>query len=246
MNKKNKAAINPINLELLGKPRDGVAYCYEECIPVVDIEIKKRKPRWLLNRISWIDYDDVSQIIRSHIFEKWYQWEQDKPLLNWVNAIISNQTRNIIRNIYTSYVKPCVQCPANEGGDLCRIYGTQCSSCEVYKKWEKTKKRAQAINLAESFEDMEETLKSQLTYKNHFPNYNLEKLHGNILPKLTPIQQKVYKLLYIENLDELDVAREMGYKTREKSRSPGYKQIEKFKKIFIKTAKQVIEETEIF
>ena len=238
----NIKTIHPVNLELIGLPANSKkAYSFEECLPYIDNEIIKRRSRWLLNRISYMDYDDVSQIIRSHIFRKWEKWDQSQPLPNWVNAVISHQTRNIIRNIYTSYVRPCVQCPANEGGDLCRIYGKQCSECPVYKNWEKAKAKKHAIELAESFEEVEETLKSKLTTHKDL-NYTAEQLHQWILPRLTNIQRKVYTLLFIDNLEEIEVAKRCGYRTSEAKRSAGYKAIEKMKKIFVKVAKVVMEE----
>jgi len=241
MSKKNKL-IHQVNLDLLGQPEDlQLGYSFKECLSYISVEISKRRGRWLLNRISYMDYQDVTQIILAHFFVKWDKWDQAKPLPNWTNAVISHQTRNIIRDVYTSYVKPCVQCPANEGGDLCRIYGKQCSECAVFKKWEKTKAKKHAIELAESFEEIEETLKSKLTTHKHL-NYDADQLHQWILPRLTNIQRKVYNLLYIENLDEVDVAKKCGYKTGEQKRSPGYKAIEKMKKIFVKTAKIVMEE----
>ena len=60
---------------------------------------------------------------------------------------------------------------------------------------------------------------------------NIEKLHLRMREKLTVVEYKVYNLLYIENKDEIETAKLMGYKTSEKNRSPGYKQIKKIKNI---------------
>ncbi len=100
-----------------------------------------------------MDYEDVCQIIRAHIAVKWGQWEPSRPLAPWVNRIITHQITNILRNVYTNFTRPCLKCPANEGGDLCSIYGKQCSDCLIYKKWEKTKKRAYDTKLAVSIND---------------------------------------------------------------------------------------------
>ena len=45
-----------------------------------------------------------------------------------------------------------------------------------------------------------------------------------------------YTYLYIENKDEDEVASLMGFKTTEKNRAPGYKQIKNLKKSIIKKA----------
>ena len=55
----------------------------------------------------------------------------------------------------------------------------------------------------------------------------------------------VYRYLYIENLEEEDVAKKMGYKTNEKNRSPGYKQIKNIKKSIIKKVKKLLEKDDV-
>jgi hypothetical protein len=58
--------------------------------------------------------------------------------------------------------------------------------------------------------------------------------------KITNVEWKVYNYLYIENKDEIETAKLMGYKTSEKNRSPGYKQIKKIKNKIYKLAKVII------
>ena len=119
---------------------------YEDFQEVIDQELKKRKRNWFLNSVAWIDFDDVSQIIRSHIYKKWNQWDQSRPIKPWLNKIIANQMKNILRNHYSNYARPCLNCPFNNDAqmDLCSFTasGNQDNSCPLYKKWEKTKKHA--------------------------------------------------------------------------------------------------------
>ena len=237
--KKNKIA--PENIELFGEPLNKKDYSFEELLPYIDKAIASRKPRWLLNRISWIDYEDVSQIIRSHIFVKWDRWDRSRPFANWCNAVISHQTRNVIRNIYSDAIIPCHNCAANEGNNSCRIYGTQCDSCPLYAKWIKSKSKKHAMQMADSYEEMQESIKNTGVEANHFKEYSPEKLHTLIKPLLTNFQAKVYDMMYIQNLDDVIVAEKLGYKTNEKSRKIGYKSIQKLKKIFITKAKEVLE-----
>ena len=68
---------------------------YEDKVDVIDGELKKRKHKWHLNAVAWFGFEDVEQIIRFHIFKKWDQWDQKRPLEPWVNKIISNQLKNI-------------------------------------------------------------------------------------------------------------------------------------------------------
>ena len=48
----------------LAKQEKGEDAPYEELFPIIDREIKKRRGKWSLTSLAWIDYDDVSQIIR--------------------------------------------------------------------------------------------------------------------------------------------------------------------------------------
>ena len=68
---------------------------FEDHIDLIDNEIRKRKGKWNLTAITWIDFDDVSQIIRIHIYKKWNLYDSSKPLIPWINRIISNQIKNI-------------------------------------------------------------------------------------------------------------------------------------------------------
>ena len=68
-----------------------------------------------------------------------------------------------------------------------------------------------------------------------------QNLHDKMQQSLRPIEWKVYELLYIQHLDEEEVAKRMGYKTTEKNRSPGYKQIKNIKKSIITKVKDVID-----
>ena len=66
---------------------------------------------------------------------------------------------------------------------------------------------------------------------------DIEKSASNIHKKmqqvLKPTEWKVYQLLYIDHKDEDQVAASMGYKTSEKNRAPGYKQVQNIKKSII-------------
>lgn len=62
---------------------------------------------------------------------------------------------------------------------------------------------------------------------------------------LKPNEWMVYNYLYIENLDEEEVAKKMGYKTSEKNRQPGYKQIKNIKKNIVIKVKNLLNNDEI-
>ena len=215
---------------------------FEDCIQTIDAEIKKRKNKWNLTSLAWMDFDDVSQIVRIHIFKKWDLYDQSKPLGPWLNRIISNQIKNLIRNNYGNYARPCIKCAAAEGERECSIYQKQCSSCPLYSHWEKSKKGAHDTKLPVSLENHSQEVYSMIT-----DSFDVElssaTLHKRMKKVLKPVEWKVYELLYIENKEEKEVAKKMGYVTSEKNRSPGYKQIKNIKKSIIKKVKIILEET---
>jgi|TARA_R110000751_G_scaffold42088_4_gene98196 RNA polymerase sigma factor (sigma-70 family) len=212
---------------------------FEDCIDRIDAEIQKRKSKWKLTSITWMDFDDISQILRIHIYKKWDMYDPSKPLAPWLNRIITNQIKNLIRNNYGNYARPCLRCAASEGGDLCVIYEKQSSTCPLYAYWEKNKKVAHDIKVPVSLENHKQDV---FNMENHHLDIDaaFRKLN-EILPKvLKPIEWKIYENLYIKNLSEEEVAKLMGYKTSEKNRSPGYKQIKNIKKSIILKVKKLI------
>jgi hypothetical protein len=57
---------------------------------------------------------------------------------------------------------------------------------------------------------------------------------------LKPIEWKIYQYLYVDGKTEEQVAKLMGYRTSEKNRMAGYKQIKNLKKaIIIKVKKHL-------
>ena len=205
---------------------------FESLIDSINSEIIKRKNKWNLTAINWMDFSDVSQILRIHIYKKWHLYDSAKPLAPWVNRIISNQIKNLIRNNYSNFTRPCLKCAAAEGDDGCAIYSKQCKTCPLYANWEKSKKNAHDTKLTLSIENHHQEI-------NDMPinNFNMERTAENIHTKmqkvLKPIEWKVYQHLYIEGKDEEQTAKLMGYRTSEKNRIAGYKQIKNIKKIII-------------
>lgn len=212
---------------------------FESSIETINTEIAKRKGKWNLTALTWMDFEDVAQILRIHISKKWYQYDSTKPLEPWLNRIISNQIKNLIRNHYGNFSRPCLRCAAAEGEDSCRIYVKQCVTCPLYSQWFKTKKSAhdtklpvpldlhaqQVYTIKSDFIDVERTARS---------------LHEKMEKILRPIEWKLYKLLYIDHRSEDEAAKLMGYRTSEVGRSPGYKQIKNIKKVIITKVKEVI------
>ena len=213
---------------------------FEDCIESIDAEINKRRGRWNLTALSWMDFDDVSQIIRVHIFKKWHLYDQSKSLAPWINTLISNQIKNLIRNNYGNYCRPCLKCAAAESDSLCYIYGTQCSACPLFAQWEKTKKAAYLTKLPTPLESVEHEMENIELSDFDFDTV-LKRLNSKLRAVLKPNEWVVYENLYLNNKSEQEVAKILGYKTSEKNRSPGYKQIKNIKKSIITKVKDVID-----
>jgi hypothetical protein len=71
------------------------------------------------------------------------------------------------------------------------------------------------------------------------------KLNKCMKRELSKKQYLVYELLFIKHIDEEEVAQKMGYKTSEKGRKAGYKQIKNLKKIFKQKAQEILKNEDI-
>lgn len=225
------------------KKQDNTA-TFEDNIDLIDVEINKRRGKWNLSVLAWMDFQDVSQILRIHIYKKWHLFDTTKPLGPWLNRIISNQIKNLIRNNYGNFCRPCLKCAAAEGGDLCAIYGKQDNECPLYANWELTKKSAHDAKLPLPLENHAQEVFS-LDSNSIDVMATARKLHERMKCLLKPIEWRVYKYLYILDKPEAEVAKLMGYKTSEKNRSPGYKQIKNIKKSIIEKVKKALRDGEI-
>jgi len=214
---------------------------YEDEIDTINEELAKRRGRWFLDSVPWIDFDDVAQIIRIHIYQKWDQWDQKRELRPWVNKIITNQFKNILRNYYLNFAKPCVGCPFSTSSmeeNSCSFTktGAQDNSCPLYAKWTKTKKFAHDVKIPLRIDAAPYDFLS-----NEAENFDLTSALGRLraeLKKALPIKQyEIFTMLFIENRTEDEVAKFLGYKSNERGRAAGYKQIKNIKK---KLKEQVI------
>lgn len=228
---------------------------FEEMYEIVDEVIKKRKNKWRLKAITWFDFEDVEQIIKLHIYKKWHLWDQSRPIEPWINRIATNQIRNIIRNNYTSVAKPCLSCPFNTSKGIEVSFDnscgftkskTQCGECPLYAKWEKTKKSAFDIKITVSLENHQHYFSS---FQSNF-EYNYsgaeKKLHDLMKNCLTDRQFFVYKMFFIDCLSDDQVAKILKFKTNEKGRKAGYKQIKNLKKMLYLKAQKLLTDNDLF
>lgn len=221
-------------------------FTFEDKFDIICKAINKKRNKWHLNAITWMDFDDVSQIIKLHIYKKWSMWDQSKPLEPWIGRIISNQLKNLVRNNYTNYVRPCLSCPHNLGEDQCSLTnnGFQNNDCVLFHKWEKTKKTGYDLKMPLTIENHKQEIESCIDNA-PFSFSGVELLNFEMQKALTCKQYTAYVMLFLENKDEEDVAKYMGYKTTEKNRMIGYKQIKNLKKLFREKAFEILNNRDV-
>jgi RNA polymerase sigma factor (sigma-70 family) len=210
---------------------------FEERIDEIDVELEARRSKWTLHATPWMDFDDVSQIIRLHIYKKWNRWDQSKPLRPWLRMVILNQIRNLLKTKYVVYAPPCVQCDANQGNDLCSLYETQCDSCPLYAKWITRRKNAFNVKLPVSLENHLQEVSSQPEMALDVNQATLF-LSERLKEELTETEFRVFDLLYVQQLSEEEAAKQMKYRSGEK-RGGGYKRISEIKKTIMEASRKI-------
>jgi len=60
--------------------------------------------------------------------------------------------------------------------------------------------------------------------------------------RLNAFEAKVYKMLYVDNMDEIEVGKKLKYKPCKNSETPGYQMIRALKKKFVSVSKDIIRE----
>lgn len=218
---------------------------YNEYKLVVETELTKRKSKWHLTAVPSVSYEDVCQIIRTHIFNKINLYNPEKsPFSHWVNAVISSQLYNILRNEWGNSCSPCNSCPFNQQEDLCGKYGHKTVECKLYGKWVKSKKAAHEIRIPATLE-----LHSNEILEIEYSSVNIEESEKNLharmlfLLKETPVEQKIYQYLFVDKRTESETGRLMGYKASD--RGAGYRQIKNIRKKIALLARQITYNNEI-
>lgn len=198
---------------------------FEDCIGDINDSLNRQRKKWTLTAIQWMDYDDVCQIIRLHIYKKWKMWDQKRPIKPWLNTIITNQRINLIRNIYGNFSRPCLKCAAAEDSNLCSIYTTQCSKCPLYNNWLKNKKPAYDIKIPVALEFHGNDLIDSPAEVDI--DGGISKMHEYMLSNaaLTKKENKIYQFLYIDGMKEEQVVKKLGYKINKVTKNDAIKEI---------------------
>ena len=194
-----------------------------------------------MTSLAAISFEDIVQIILLHVWKKWPLYDQNKPLLPWLSVIIMNQIRNLVRNNYTNYSRPCLRCSAAVDSDGCGIYEQQCNRCPLYAHWTRNKQSATFIKLALPIENHANEVHEMPDNNTGDIENGEEKLRVIMKKILKPMEYKVYEGLYIRRQSEDVVAKSLGFISNE-GRKPGYRQLLNLdKSIKIKAKKYIAE-----
>jgi len=233
---------------------------FEDMYHIIDLILKKRRGKWRLKAIAWLDFEDIEQIIKIHIFKKWHLWDQARALEPWLNKLISNQFRNILRNNYTSFVKPCLNnCKHNllvshdEQDSAADAYaecsltpsGLQCRECPLYAKWEKGKKNAYNIKMTLPLDDGR-TEDGTSKYEGQDYISAETRLHQAMKDSLSDKHFFIYKMFFIDCMSDEEIAQILQFKTNEKGRKAGYKQIKNLKNMLRLRAEKILKTKDLF
>ena len=74
----------------------------------------------------------------------------------------------------------------------------------------------------------------------------ITKMNGLLKENLSEKHYNIYEMLFIKNIPEEEVAAILGYKTSEKGRKAGYKQIKNLKKMLRQKAERIIDKNDFF
>jgi hypothetical protein len=132
------------------------------------------------------------------------------------------------------------------GEDQCSLTpnGLQSNICLLYAKWEKTKKAGYDLKMPVTIENHRQEIESTIDC-NMFSFVSVDILNNEMQKTLTCKQYTAYMMLFFEDKNEEDVAKFMGYKTNEKNRMIGYKQIKNLKKLFREKATEILTNKDI-
>lgn len=221
-------------------------YSFEDKLPQIETALERKRGKWDLDAVTYVDYDDIKSVIMNHIHNKWHLWDQSKPIEPWLSRVVSNQFKNLLRNHYGNFARPCLRCPHNTGADGCAKTKSQVqdSSCADYKHWSQKKKAAYDIKLAVTMENHVHEIHERTDHALDI-DAATKRLAAELEPQLTPRQFHAFKMLFIHNKTEEEVAKYLGFKTSEKKRSAGYKQIKNLKKMFQEKSRKLIKERDI-
>lgn len=218
---------------------------YEDVADEIDLILAKKSGKW---RLVYPSFEDVSQLVRVHIFTKFDMWDQSRPFAKWASQVAERRIINIYRDHYKKMAPPCTSCKLCAGGNQCKFTssGIKDSECPLYRKWEKKKKDGFAIQSAGSIEQMTESgfPPGNESVENLDLQQSIDAFHEKMKSALSEKMFKIYKMFYIEGRGDEYVSKELGLKNNERNgnskRVPGYKMLHNYRETLLEKAKEVM------
>lgn len=221
-------------------------FSYEDKYHVIVREIRKRRSKWQLDILRFMDFEDVEQILKLHIWKKWHLWDQTRKLENWISRVCSNQIKNLMRNHYTNYARPCVQCKHSLGEEGCASTpsGEQCSECPLYAKWLKNKVNGYNIKMPLELEnhtrEVNEKTDDGINYQETF-----RRLHEEMEKVLSPKEFLAFNLFFVDAKTDDEVADLLRIKEDPKAKNSRKKQIAELKAKLFEITQKVLKESDV-
>lgn len=183
---------------------------YESEYSRINAVIERNKCRYQLNGVAWMDWEDVKQVIRLHIYRKWHMWNPERPLEPWINIICINQIRNIVRNNWSNYARPCLRCKCYQGDDCCSLLISGCIGlgCKEYKKWWFTKRGAVDLKVSYSMADHEEEI-PPLVKQEGVDEVILRELLTYLEKKYGEIDRFIFESFFLTCIAEKEIVRKV-------------------------------------
>lgn len=226
---------------------------YEQYKVVIDKEIGKRVFRWKLTSLAYIDLSDIAQLLNLHVVTKIHLYDEEKsPFSHWVNRLLSNRLKNLFRDHYQSFSKPCDKCQFNGGGSTCTVFGKQSDTCSDYAAWFKSKRFKMEIAMAHSISaprltDEHDQIHQEINDKtSDFTDFETKIPEFNTLlkAKLRPLEWRAYTYLFIDHMTDIQAAKLLNYSVDGGKNSKGYKTILKIKTKIYKISVEIVKDME--
>lgn len=219
---------------------------YEECSDLIEKEIAKRRGKWTLTILRWMDFEDVAQILRAHIFKKWHLWDQERKLAPWIQRIMSRQIYNLLRNNYTNYARPCVQCKFSMGEEGCEKTPSreQCIECPLYKKWTENKQSGYHIKMPLELENHTQEVFNKIDDTINFKE-TMRRVSEELEKRMSKKRFAAFNILFIDGTSDEEAIKILNIKENTKNKYGQKKLLTAFKDSLQKEAKDIIKNSDI-
>jgi hypothetical protein len=139
-----------------------------------------------------------------------------------------------------------MSCEFNTGDEGCSFLpqGFQSSRCDLYAGWEKSKKHGYNIKIPLEMENHAREVENMSSHNIDFEEA-IVLLNEQMKKVLSESYYAAYCMLYFEKKSDEEVALFLGYRSSEKNRKIGYKQIKNLKKLFRDKAIEILKNSDI-